>query len=120
MSILSMSGFIDAAFKSVTATRKSNATGSYVDGIWVDGVETAKDYDVNLQSLSAADINFLNEGGERIADSRKVYVNSATDESFKNGEIWTFTGVNGNFKCNGLDNRPWRNYCRFYAIRMDE
>jgi hypothetical protein len=118
MNLLDMSGFVDDVFKSVTATRTYEATGSYTDGIWTPGAESTKDYAVNLQPLSSKDIKFLNEGGERIEDSRKVYVNDDVAD-ISNGDRWAFAGVDGEFRAIGIDNRPWRNYCRFYAVRLD-
>ena len=118
MSLLDMTGFIDDTFKSVTATRTYNAPGSYVAGIWQAGAESTADFDVSLQPLNHKDINFLNEGGERITDTRKVYVNKSVSD-LGNGDRWAFAGVDGVFKAVGIDNRPWRNYCRFYAVRLD-
>lgn len=118
MSLLDMDGFIDDTFKSMIGTRTYEAQGSYVNGIWQAGAESTADYDVNLQPLNMKDINFLNEGGERTTDTRKVYVNKSVS-GLANNDKWLFAGVDGTFKCVGLDNRPWRNYCKFYAVRLD-
>lgn len=114
---LDMEFFIDDAFKSVTATRTSSS-GSYVDGIFAPSAGSPENFDVTLQSLNQKDINFLDNGGERTTDTRKVYVNTNIS-SLDNRDVWSFSGVDGTFKAVGIDNRPWRNYCRFYAVRLD-
>lgn len=115
---LDMSGHIDDVFESVKATRTVKG-GSWVNGEWVSGAESSTTHRVNVQPLNGKDINALTLVGERIQDTRKVYVNDGTMASIQPSDIWTFPDVDGTFKCYGLDNRPWRNYCRFYAIRMD-
>lgn len=117
---LDMSGHIDTVFKSVTATRTAKSGGEYTDGIWVAGTETETTHAANVQPLNNKDIDFLTLAGERIRDSRKVYINDGTMASISESDTWTFPNVDGTFKTYSLDNRPWRNYCKFYAIRLDE
>lgn len=116
---IDMGGFIDDVFTSTTATRQNKSLGSYVDGIWVEGTTTTSEHVVNIQPLNGKDINFLQLAGERISDTRKVYVNDGTSAEISEADIFTFSGIDGSFKCFNVDNRPWHNYCRFYAVRLD-
>lgn len=121
---LDMSGFIDDVFQSHVGTRINKTGGGYVDGIWQDGTESTTTHTVNVQPLNQKDINFLQMGGERIQDTRKVYVNDGISPDISEADEWTFVNVDGEpldgtFKCYSLNNRPSRNYCRFYAVRID-
>ena len=116
---LDMLGHIDDCFESVPATRTSNAGGAYIDGLWVDGGTTSEPHKVTLQPLSDKEIDNLDIGGRRILDSRRVYVNDGDLYSITPADTWAFEGVDGVFECKGLDNRPWRNYCKVLAVRLD-
>lgn len=122
---LDMGGHIDAVFKSGVGTRSAKSGGDYVKGIWTEGTTEETTHSVNIQPLNQKDINFLQSGGERIADTRKIYVNDGVSPSISEADTWTFTdadgsSISGTFKVYSLDNRPWRNYCRFYAVRLDQ
>lgn len=114
---LSMGGHIDATFKSVTAYHIAKG-GEYVDGVWVPASDTPVPFVANVQPLSDRELNFLQQGGERIIDPRKVYVNSGDLESIKLGDDWEFLGQR--YKTIRLDNRPWRNYCKVIVDRYDD
>ncbi len=121
---LSMSGHIDDVFTSGVGTRASKSGGGYVDGKWVAGSETSTTHTVNIQPLNQKDINFLQLGGERVQDTRKVYVNDGTSAVIREADQFTFVDSNGDaidgtFKAYSVDNRPWRDYCKFYAVRLD-
>jgi len=121
---LDMFGHIDDVFESGIGTRTAKSGGGYVDGVWVPGTESTTDHRVNIQPLNQKDINFLQLGGERVQDTHKIYVNDGISPSISESDTWTFVDAGGNeidgsFKCISLDNRPWRNYCRFYAVRLD-
>lgn len=117
---LNMSGHIDGIFKSVDATRSGKSGGAYVNGHWVAGVETTNAHNVNLQPLNEKEIQSLSIGAERIGDMRKIYVNDGDMYNIAESDIWTFTGIDGEFKTVSLDNRPWRNYCKAIVSRIDE
>ena len=121
---IDMSGHIDDVFQSGTGTRTSSVDGEYVDGIWQEGTPVITTHKINIQPLNQEDINFLTLGGERIQDTRKIYVNDGIDATISDNDTWTFVDINGNaingeFKPVSLDNRHWINYCKFYAVRLD-
>lgn len=120
MATLNMLGHIDSVFKSTDATRIRKVGDSYVDGKYVEGSETTSPHTVNIQPASDKQIDHLERGGERIKDARRVYVNDGDLYSISEADNWTFTGIDGVFKTQMLDNRPWRNYCRFIAVRIDD
>ncbi len=120
MSLLDFDGFIDDVFESMKGTRTYDDGDYDDDGIWEESlIEDEKTYSVNVQPLSTKDIKFLEEGGERIDDTRAIHVNGSSDD-FSNGDLWSFSKLDGNYRCAKMDNRPWRNFCKFYAIRLDE
>jgi hypothetical protein len=117
---LDMSGTVDDDFQSVTAQR-TTAAGEYVNGKYVDAAPTTPDdYTVTLQPVSDREIQILTNGGERLTDARRVYINDGDLESLANGDIWNFDGVDGVFRVVKLDNRPWRNYCKLIVSRKDD
>ena len=115
---LNMSGHIDQVFESIPATRIKFTGSGYVDGIYVDGVETPTPHTVTVQQASDRDIESIEKGGERIVDARRVYVNDGIDASISPSDAWVFQGQR--WKCGKLDNRPWRNYCRAIVYRIDD
>lgn len=120
---IDMSGHIDDVFQSHVGIRTSKS-GGYVDGIWEDGPEVVTTHKVNMQPLNQEDINFLTLGGERIQDTRKVYINDATSANVSNSDVWTFVDVNGfvvdgKFKCISADNRTARTVTKAYVVRLD-
>lgn len=116
---LDMSDIIDDDFESITAQRYSR-TGSYVNGIWTNSSEVATTHIVNLQAASMKEIQSLTNGGERINDVRKIYVNDGIDASLSQSDVWEFSGLSGRYKTIQFDNRPWRNYCKILVSKIDE
>lgn len=114
---LDMRGHIDGVFKSVDATLTPKG-GSYVDGLWVPLPGTPATFTVNVQPLSEREKDFLERGGERILDGRRIYVNSGDLESITLEGDWTFLGQK--WKAVKTDNRPWRNYCKVIVSRYDQ
>lgn len=114
---LNMSGHIDAVFKSVDATHIGKS-GAYVDGIWTPVLAEPVSFRVNIQPLTDKELNFLQQGGERIIDPRKIYVNSGNLESIQLDGEWVFLGQR--WKIIKTDNRPWRNYCKVVVDRYDQ
>lgn len=118
MSLLDFEGFIDDGYFKSTSGTRTGVSVTYTDGKAVETTTETTYSRLNVQPLNQRDINFLQDGGERIQDTRKVYVNEAVSD-ISEDDRWTFDDVSGTFKCTGIDNRPWRNYCRFYAIKVD-
>lgn len=120
---IDMGGHIDDVFQSHVGTRTLTG-GDYVVGIWQGETPIVTTHRVNVQPLNQKDINFLTLGGQRVQDTKKIYINDGTMASITPAGKWTFvdvTGdaVDGTYKCVSLDNRPSRNYCKFYAVRLD-
>lgn len=117
MAGLNMSGHIDNVFKSVPATHVGKS-GSYVDGIWQEVTSGPVPYMVTIQPLNDKELDFLRQGGERIIDGRKIYVNSGDLESIQLTGEWVFLGQR--WKIIRTDNRPWRAYCKVVVDRYDQ
>lgn len=115
--LLDMAGMIDDTFQSIPATRTAMTGGGYVNGIWVDGVVTTEAHKVTIQSASDREIDFLSQGGERILDLRRIYVNDGDLYKISSADTWNFDGQA--WKSISLDNRPWRNYCKIFVSRLD-
>lgn len=115
---LDMLGHVDDVFKSVPATRRLVIGGSYVDGLWVEGVERVYPFTVNIQPATDREIDSLPQGGERLIDVRKLYINDGDIQSVGDVGDWEFLGQR--FKTIKTDNRWWRNYCKVFVSRYDE
>lgn len=114
---LSMGGHIDATFRSSYVMHIA-ITEQYVDGISTKIESPPVQFPANIQPLSDRDIGFLQQGGERILDPRRLWVNSGDLESIKLGDEWEFLGQR--WKTIRLDNRPWNKYCRVTVDRNDD
>lgn len=114
---IDMGGHIDLVFESVPATR-SAMIGSFVDGIWTETLGVPVPYAVNIQPASDQEIDFLVQGGERITDVRRIYVNDGDIEVIDNKGQWNFLGLS--WKTVKCDNRPWNNYCKLLVVRIDD
>lgn len=114
---LDMQGQIDDVFKSVPATRTVTA-GAYVNGIWVEGLETVTSYQVNIQPASDREIDFVRNAGERITDVRRIYINDFGMDNIDQTGTWEFSGQL--WKAVKSDCRPWRNYCKCIVVRIDD
>lgn len=119
---LDMSGFIDETFESLEAVQVTTTGGDYVEGIWVDGVETRDTYSVNLQPLTDREINTLEIGNERINDYRKIYINDGEYRNLSPAAMWEFD-ANGvgveTYKAINTDVRVWRNYAKIIVVKED-
>lgn len=115
---LSMNGHIDAVFVSVPATRTAMTGGGYVDGIFVPGTTTTLDYVVNIQPVSERELDFLSQGGERIIDPRRIYINDGNMQLIDQTGEWEFLGQR--WKAHRCDNRYWRDYCKCIVSRVDD
>lgn len=112
-----MNGMIDDVFVSIPATRTVVA-GSYVNGIWVAGTPVTNSYTVNIQPATDREIDFLSQGGERLLDVRKIYINDGNMQLIDNTGVWEF--LDQKFKTIKCDNRYWRDYCKVFVSRYDE
>lgn len=115
---LNMSGHIDDVFESIPVTLTYQAGGAYVNGIWQDGTETTVSYRANVQQLDDKELSNLMLAGQRILDSRKVYINDGDLELLKLGEDMRLEG--DEWKIVERDVREWRNYAKIIVVRYDD
>jgi len=115
---LSMEGHIDDVFVSVAASRTVSVDGQWVEGIWVPGATETKPYIVNIQQASDREIDFIRQGGERITDVRRIYINQGEMQLIDQTGTWEFLGQQ--WKATKCDNRYWRNYCKVIVMRIDD
>lgn len=114
---LDMFGTIDDVFQSVPAT-VTQITGDYdSDGIWVEASSDVVSKKVTVQPTQDEDLDFLKEGAERVTDPRRIYITDGGDYGLS--DIWNFDGIDGDYRTFKVDNRPWHNYCRVIAGRLD-
>lgn len=114
---LNMEGHIDEVFVSVAASRTVTG-GSFVDGIWVPGAPVTLPYIVNIQPASDREVDFIRQGGERITDVRRIYINQGDMQLIDQTGTWAFLGQQ--WKTIKCDNRYWRNYCKVIVTRIDD
>ncbi len=114
---LDMRGHVDEVFKSTDATLMPKG-GSYVNGVWTPSPGTPVTFTANVQPLSEREKDFLERGGERIVDGRRIYINSGDLTLITLEGDWTFFGQK--WKAVKTDNRPWRNYCKVIVSRYDQ
>ncbi|WP_432782434.1 hypothetical protein WJ803_01745 [Pseudomonas veronii] len=115
---LSMEGHIDDVFVSVAASRTVSVDGQFVEGIWVPGATETNPYVVNIQQASDREVDFIRQGGERITDVRRIYINQGEMQLIDQTGTWTFLGQQ--WKAVKVDNRHWRNYCKVIVMRIDD
>lgn len=114
---LSMEGHIDDVFVSVEASRTVTG-GGWVDGIWTPGSAVTTPYIVNIQPASDREVDFIRQGGERITDVRRIYINQGEMQLIDQTGTWEFLGQQ--WKAVKCDNRYWRNYCKVLVMRIDD
>ena len=115
---LNMEGQIDGVFESVEASRTVDMGGAWVDGIWTPGTPSTTPYIVNIQQASDREIDFIRQGGERITDVRRIYINDGEMQLIDQTGTWEFLGQQ--WKATKCDNRYWRNYCKVIVMRIDD
>ena len=115
---LNMEGQIDGVFYSVDASRTVDVDGQWVEGIWVPGTSETKPYTVNIQPASDREVDFIRQGGERITDLRRIYINEGDMQLIDQTGIWSF--LSQQWKAVRCDNRYWRNYCKVLVMRIDD
>lgn len=115
---LNMEGHIDEVFVSVEASRTVDVDGQWVEGIWVPGTTETNPYIVNIQPASDREVDFIRQGGERITDVRRIYINEGEMQLIDQTGIWTF--LSQQWKAVKCDNRWWRNYCKVLVMRIDD
>lgn len=114
---LSMQGHIDGVFRSVPASRTVTG-GAWVDGIWTPGIPVTSPYVVTIQPATDREVDFIHQGGERIVDARRIYINEGDMQLIDQTGTWAFLGQQ--WKAVKVDNRWWRNYCKVIVSRNDD
>lgn len=117
MGVLSMTGHIDNAFESVSATFTSVSTGYDANGLPAPTSGTPTAFVVNVQPLNLRELDILTRGNVRIVDGRKIYVNDGDLTMIEDNGVWEFLGQR--WKTIQSDNRPWHNYCHVVVSRID-
>ena len=116
---LDMSGHIDDVFESATVTRIFEIAG-YRDpntGLWVNGTTDTSSHSATIQPATTREVDSLSQGGERLKDVRHLWINDGTTAKVIEADLWEFEGQT--WRCVGLDNRQWRNYCKVTVSRLD-
>ena len=116
---LSMYGQIDDVFTSGTVTRTRTTEGSYVDGIYQPGVTTVTQHQANIQPVSYRDRQTLEIGGQRLIDSRALYISDGSVSEVLPSDSFTIPGGTGNYEAVSDDVRLLRNYCKVIVSRID-
>lgn len=93
--------------------------GSYVDGIWVDGVETPIIINAVIQNANPDDLIVLPEG-ERTTEAVKIHTTSAVrtviETSESEADEFVYDGLR--WRIYNLANRKIGNYYKAIAIRV--
>jgi hypothetical protein len=113
-----MEGHIDDVFVSVAASRTVDTGGQWVEGIWMPGAPDTNPYVVNIQAATDREVDFIRQGGERITDLRRIYINQGEMQLIDQTGTWEFLGQQ--WKAVKCDNRYWRNYCKVLVMRIDD
>lgn len=114
---LNMDGMIDGVFTSVAASRTVTG-GALVEGIWIPGLPVTTVYVVNIQPATDREVDFLRQGGERVTDVRRIYINQGEMQGIDQTGTWEF--LSQQWKSVKCDNRYWRNYCKVLVMRIDD
>lgn len=121
---IDMLNHVDGPFVSTVGVRQQVTTG-YADGIptvtanaYLDGNPS---HNVNIQPADDRLIDWLERGGQRVRDARRVWVNDGDLYSISPADDWTFEALPGAvYRSVKLDNRPWHNYCRIVVVIYDD
>ena len=117
--MLDMFGHIDGCLQTHTGTRITDAGARGADGIWVPIPLVATTHQVTLQPASPKEIDSI-EGGDRLKDVRRCYINDGDLYALGPRDEWTFSGLAGTYTVHAMDNRPARNYCKLLVALNDE
>ena len=125
--VLDMFGHIDSTFQSHTVEQIKIGT-AIVDFRSVFDELARESFAATVQPVSLKEIEFLGIGGERINDVRRVYRNDGgmfyegNDDQML--DVLYFSEAPGRvpatyWKVIQADNRPWRNYAKAIADKLD-
>lgn len=114
---LDMSGHIDDVFETGEVTL-IYGTGGYVGGIWQGGAPQTEKYTATIQPLSDKELGNLLMGGQRILDSRKLYINDGNLALLKLGKDMQL--LSEDWKIVYRDVRENRNYAKIVVVRYDD
>lgn len=115
---IDMIGHVDGVLESIEAHRRVMRGDWGANGLWVEDWGPWEPYTVNIQPASDREVEFLRNGGERILDARRVYVNDGEMEVITLEGEWLFLGVR--WKTVKCDNRYWNSYCKLIVTRLDD
>lgn len=116
MGVFEMDGEIDNDFTTAQVVHIKEV-GTYVEGVFVSQEGGRETFSACIQPMSNREIAYLENGGERISDARKLYITQSIDgldlrsrfEFF--GQVW---------KVFEFDSRPENTYNKIIVARVDD
>ena len=96
----------------------------YQDGIAVlrpnTQIETEFEYRANVQPLNPRERRAIEEGGQRLLDARKIYINyDKTPKVFPSDRV-EIDGLEGQYEIVRSDIRIERQYCKIIVSKVDQ
>ena len=119
-----MEDLIDFNFRThfITVLKQS---GEYVDGTYVMNTSSSQSYEGTVQPISERERQALDQGGQRIIDARKIYINGYNNIDVSPSDTLLIADVPngetvGRFKVFAVDLRRARAYCKIMVGLIDE
>lgn len=116
MGVFEMDGEIDNDFTTDEVTHIPSV-GSYENGVWVESGGSQKVVSACIQPLSKRELSFLQNGGERVSDFRKLYVTQQIEDLTLMSQFEFF---GQRWKVVEFDARPENTYYNIIVARFDE
>ena len=119
-----MHDLIDFNFRTHTISVLKQS-GEYVDGTYVINTSSSQSYEGTVQPISERERQALDQGGQRVVDARKIYINGYNDIDVSPSDTLLITDIPdgemvGKFKVFAVDLRRARAYCKIMAGIIDE
>jgi hypothetical protein len=119
-----MDDLIDFDFQTHTI-KVLQQSGEYVDGTYVVSANTSQSYEGTVQPLNERERQALDQGGQRVIDARKIYINGYNNIEISPADIVVISDIPNNelvgrFKVFATDIRRARGYCKIMVGAIDE
>ena len=115
--MFNVGGHIDRNFTTDIITIKVKS-GSYVDGIWNETLDASEQYNANVQPVNFRERRSIEQGGQRLIDGRKIYINDSAPKVFPSDRI-EISGIEGEYEVIQTDIRKARRYCKLIVSKVD-
>lgn len=115
MGIFDMTGEVDYDFTTHDVVFVKDE-GQFIDGAWVQVDGERKTYQACVQPVGGRELSFLQNGGERISDFRKLYITQKIEGLELDG-VFEFLGQR--WKVVDFDDRPENTYTKITVARID-